>query len=71
MSQEALLASEATGDCFTCVQSIDSLQHDHWERTMDTVTMSIVRNSTFASVNFSGTQQLHIELIGFKWVYQV
>jgi len=68
--EEALTASEATGDPFSYAEAMESPQQDHWKRAMEEESTSILLNNTFSALNSREARKLQVKPIGSKWVYK-
>jgi hypothetical protein len=69
-SAETLTASAATGDPYTYAEAMDSPQRDHWKRSMEENSTSILLNNTFSALNSREARQLQVKPNGSKWVYK-
>ena len=70
VSAEALTASVATGDPFTYAEAMESPPRDHWKRTMEQESSSMVLNNIFSPLTSREALHLQVKPIGSKWVYK-
>jgi len=66
----ALASTTINGDLSTYAEAMAGPLRDHWKRSIDEESASILLNNTFTTVNSKEAKQLLVKPVGSRWVFK-